>query len=153
MAFPLRPAMSSGSSPLASGSNGSNKRKTMGTSMGPPGGSPEKKVKRPTALETKLDHLKKTLNRYEPFWEVYDPGHFIIQMRHTRDRVGELTPGAIQQFVASQECEDLPTMLDALDHELLTPSTDPQLLELTRTIRKSMSAHVEAVRCRLKGQS
>ena len=120
--------------------------------MDPPGSPPVKKAKRPSALETKLEELKESLDGFNEIWEMYDPGYFMKQMHQTRARVAKLTPSTIQQFITSQVCNSLPTTLDALDHQLLTPCTDPQLLELTRTMRKEMGAYVADVRRRLKGQ-
>ena len=121
--------------------------------MDPPGGPPIKKAKRPSALETKLENLKESLDGFNDIWEMYDPGYFMKQMHRTRARVAKLTPSTIQEFITSGVCDELPGILDALDHQLLTPSTDPQLLELTRTIRKGMSAYLGRVRQSLKGQS
>ena len=52
--------------------------------MDPPEGPPEKKPKRPTALETKLDKLQETLAGLQPIWGRVDPGFFMVEMRQMR---------------------------------------------------------------------
>jgi len=76
-------------------------------------------------------------------------------MHQIRDQVRELTPSTIPDFITSRECNELPGLLKALDRQLLIPSTetDPEMLELTRIMRKDMSTYVEDVRQNLKGQS
>jgi len=145
--------MSSVSSQIASGPNGSNKRKLSATSMGPPGGPPEKRVKRPTALEAKLDKLRKTLDGLWDLWEMYDPGYFMTTMRQIRDQVGELTPSTVQEFLTIRVCNELPTTLDALNYEMRTASMGSLPLDLAQTMRNDMIAYVEAVRRCWKGQS
>ena len=123
--------------------------------MGPPGSPPVKKAKLPSALETKLEKLRKTLDMLRDLWKLYDPGYFMTTMHQIRDQVRELTPSTIQEFITSRECDELPDLLKALDRQLLIPSTetDPEMLELTRTMRKRMSTYVEDIRQSLKGQS
>jgi len=140
------------SSQFTSGSNGSNKRKASAT-MDPPEGPPEKKPKPPTALENKLDKLQETLAELQPIWGEYDPGVFMAQMRHMRDRVGKLTPSAIEEFITNGGCNGFSVGLDELDHHLQTPSKDPQLRERTQNNRNAMIAYLERVRQCLKGQS
>ena len=121
--------------------------------MDPPGGPPVKKTKRSSALETKLDLLKETLDEVVDLWIPYDPGFFMKTIDQIRIRVGQLTPSTVQQYIKNGGSNDHSVYLDELDHRLLTPSTGPQLLERTRTMRKVMSAYLGRVRQCLKGQS
>ena len=77
------------------------------------------------------------------------------QMRHTRDRIEELTPKKVESFIASKECDALLLSLDHLDRRLLG-RMDSQLFEeadLYRGMRNAMIAYVGRVRGCLKGQS
>jgi len=56
--------------------------------MGPPEGPPEKKAKRPTSLETKLEKLQATLAGIRPVWKMYDLDVFMEEMRQMCDRGG-----------------------------------------------------------------
>jgi hypothetical protein len=124
--------------------------------MGPPG-PPQKKKKRPSPLETKLEALQNTLAGLQPIWMKYDPGIFMAQMRHMQKRIDGLTPDTIERFIAT-ETDDLLHALDALNHELLgeTPSMGSQPLTKTDSdekMRTIMRNYVGDVRGCLEGQS
>jgi hypothetical protein len=124
--------------------------------MGPPG-PPEKKQKRLSPLETKLQTLQRTLAGLQPIWMKFDPGIFMAQMRHIREQIDEVTPDAIGDFFAT-ETDTLLDALGFLDGELLgeTPSMGSPPLTKTdsyQKTRKLMSDYVGRVRGSLEGQS
>jgi hypothetical protein len=95
--------------------------------MGPPEGPPEKKAKRSTPLETKLEKLQNTMAKLEPTWGMYDPGVFMESMRYNCKRVGALTHDMVEEFIATGECESL-----FLDLDLLHPTRWKNLLPWIR---------------------
>ena len=124
--------------------------------MGPPEGPPGKKARRPTALETRLEDLQKTLAQLQPLWQTYDPGLFMQQMYQTCEEIGGLTPNTIEEFIATGESNVIFRILDGLDLHLLenTTPTGSQPVERThlyQDIRNDMIAYVERVRGCLKG--
>ena len=125
--------------------------------MGPPGGSPRKKVKRPTPLEAKLETLQKIVRGLQPAWERHVPSLFMKQMCHTRDRVLAMTPNEIEHFIAN-ECKHTLAAWDGLGRNYLggTPSVGSQPLERTDSQEKARDgviAYVGWVREGLEGQS
>lgn len=120
-------------------------------------GPPEKRVKRTTPLETKLETLKRTLTSLQPIWECYDPGNFMEQMYHTRDQLGALTPDTVEEFISNGECTAVLDVLDLLDRSLgKTSSMGPQppgRSDLYQKVRNSMIAYVQDVQESLNGQS
>jgi len=116
---------------------------------------PNKKAKRPTPLETKLENLQWSLRGLRPIWEGFDPGLFMEQMRYTRKQIDALTPNMVGEFIETGECNQLLHGLDAIDHHLLevTPSMSSRLLEWTQRMRNDMSEYLGCVRESLKGQS
>ena len=131
----------------------SKKRKASATTIGPP----EKKARRPTALETQLENLRETLAELPPIWEMY-AGLFMEQMRHTREQIDGLTPNTIEEFIATGECDWLLNALDSLNYHLLENSTPMGSQPVERTLiyqdmRNAMIAYVELVRGGLEGPS
>jgi hypothetical protein len=122
--------------------------------MGPPEGPPNKKPKRLTPLETRLEKLRKTLAGLRPIWETFDPGMFMKQMHHTREQLNALTPETINEFISTGQ-EAVFDALDDLDVHLQEeiPSTSPYPPGLYQQRRSTMSDFVGRVREALRGQS
>ena len=114
---------------------------------------PEKKQKRPIPLETKLETLQRTLAGLLHIWTKYDPGVFMEEMRdmRKRKRIDELTPEAIEHFVATEtdDTDSRLRALDTLDRALLGESMASQPLEY----QQDMSDYVRRVRGCSEGQS
>jgi len=139
-------------------SSSSNKRKASATTMGPPEGPSEKKARRSTPLETRLENLRETLADLQPTWEMCDPGFFMQEMRLTRTQIDGLDPTMIERFIATGVCDSILNALDFLDSQLLENSTPTGSQPVGRTrsyqqIRNDMVAYVELVRGGLKGPS
>ena len=125
--------------------------------MGPPGGSPRKKVKRPTPLEAKLETLQKIVRGLRPAWERHVPSLFMKEMCHTRDQVLAMTPNDLEYFIAN-ECEDIFASWEDVGRDYLggTPSVGSQPLERTDSQEKARNgviAYAGRVLEGLKGQS
>lgn len=124
--------------------------------MDPSEGPPEKKQKRLTPLETKLERLRHTLGGLQPIWKRYDSGLFMEMMRHTQDQIDRLTPETVEDFIANGPADWLLHSLDLLGHELLreTPFTpmSPERINLHQSMRHFMALYVGRVRESLQGQ-
>jgi hypothetical protein len=132
------------------------KRKAAESPMGSPG-PPQKKKRRPSPVETKLEALQNTLAGLVPTWATRDPGTFMELMRHMQKRIDGLTPDTIEHFTGT-ETDNLLEALDKVDEGLLgeTPSMGSQPLKKTDSdekMRTTMRNYVGDVRGSLEGQS
>jgi hypothetical protein len=117
-------------------------------------GPPEKKQKRLSPIDIKLEVLRKNIAYLLPLWEDYAPARFMETMRHMQKQIDEVAPDEIEHFITTKTNHLLHT-LDILDDELLK-ATHSQLLEtaaLYQPIRKDMREYVGDVRGCLEGQS
>ena len=132
---------------------GSNKRKASATFMGPL----EKKPKRPTALESKLENLQTAIAGFQPIWKEYAPDTFTEEMYYMRDQIAALTPDTIGTFIETSACEDALLSLDHLPDILLGKTTSigsqpPERTNSHQRMHSAMLAYVGRVRECLNGQ-
>ena len=118
--------------------------------MGPPEGPPEKKHKRVTPIEARLEKMRHTVAGFNPSWEESGPVFFTKQMHHTQQMMNQLAPEMVEEFVASGEAAELLQALNMQHNNLRTAPIPPGPI---KEMYDHMISYMTRVLESLRGQS